>query len=54
MAEDLRPIEWWVWLLADDTKRAKVTAETRLLAFRKGVLALGVTIDKLNAEVVRS
>ncbi len=54
MGEELRPIDWWVWLLADSTKRAKVVAETRLLALRKGVLALGVPLDKLDTEVVRA
>jgi hypothetical protein len=54
MAEELGPIDWWVWLLADPKQRKTVNAATRMLALRKGVLALGVPVDRLDAEVARS
>ena len=55
--EELGPIDWWVWLLADPKdpkKRRKVSAATRLLAMRQGSAMLLSSVDKVDAEAVRA
>ena len=56
MGEELGPIYWRVWLLADPKKWERVHCVTRLEAIRKGAAPLGVSTKPwlVDAEVERS
>ena len=52
--EDLEPWNWRVWLIEQPRRRAVKVARTRLAALLQASKQLGVDVDRLDAEVVRT
>jgi hypothetical protein len=54
VADELAPILWWVWRVAEPTKRGRVTAVTRAEALLQIAKRNRLELDQLDAEVVRA
>lgn len=53
MAEELGPIQWWIWLRDNTADKRKVMAVTRLQAIQRGANELGGKFENVDYEVVR-